>query len=70
MSDKQNEKQTIMNTVTLIRDTNFSFLKTTTNEEGASFTRKLEKGSVDYSNACGAFHRNSVELTVGNSVVI
>lgn len=59
-----------MTTVTLTRDTNYSFLKTTTNEEGKTFTRKLEKGNVDYSNACGAFHRNNVELVVGNSVTL
>jgi len=52
------------------RDTDYSFMKTTTNEEGEEFSRKLEKGSVDYSNACVRFHAHSVEIKKGNSVTV
>lgn len=57
-----------MTTVTYIRDTNYSFLKTIVNEQGASFTRKLEKGSTEYSNACAVFHKEGVSIEVGNTV--
>lgn len=53
---------------TILRDTNYSFVKTTTNESGESFSRKLEKGSVDYSNACLSFHRKEVAIEIGNTV--
>ena len=52
----------------LLRDTNYSFLKTTTNGEGKEFSRKLEKGSTDYSNACMTFHANKTTIEIGNSV--
>jgi hypothetical protein len=52
----------------ITRDTNYSFIKTITNESGAEFSRKLEKGNVDYSNACMLFHSEKVELLVGNSI--
>ena len=57
-----------MKKVTITRDTNYSFIKTTTNSEGESFSRKLEKGDVDYSNACLSFHRNNVDIVTGNSI--
>lgn len=53
---------------TIKRDTNYSFIKTTTNNEGKEFSRKLEKGSVDYSNACMQFHKYNVEIVIGNTV--
>lgn len=53
---------------TILKDTNYSFIKTTTNSEGKEFQRKLEKGSVDYSNACLQFHKYNVSLEIGNSV--
>lgn len=53
---------------TITKDTNYSFIKTTTNNEGKDFSRKLEKGSVDYSNACMQFHKYNVSLEIGNSV--
>lgn len=43
-------------------------MKTTTNSEGNEFSRKLEKGSVDYSNACMQFHKYNVAIEIGNSV--
>ncbi len=52
----------------ITRDTNYSFIKTTINEEGKEFSRKLEKGNVDYSNACTMFHSKKVEIEVGNSI--
>jgi len=57
-----------MKKVTIIRDTNYSFIKTTTTESGDSFSRKLEKGSPEYSNACMAFHRKNISLEKGNSI--
>ena len=52
------------------RDTNYSFIKTTTNENGEVNQRKLQKGSVDYSNACMLFHSKKVALEVGNSIIL
>lgn len=52
----------------ITRDTNYSFLKTTTKEDGSSFTRKLEKGTADYSNASMNFHMKGITLEVGNSI--
>ncbi len=53
---------------TITKDTNYSFIKTTTNNEGKEFSRKLEKGSVGYSNACMQFHKRNVALEIGNKV--
>jgi len=50
------------------RDTNNSFIKTTINEAGEKNSRKLEKGKVDYSNACMLFHSKKVELLIGNCI--
>jgi hypothetical protein len=57
-----------MNKVTYIRDTQWSFIKTTTNENGEQFSRKIQKGTTDYSNACNAFHNAGVSIETGNSV--
>jgi len=59
-----------METVTYTRDTNYSFLKTSKNQEGESFTRKIEKGNVDYSNTCKHFNTRGVSIEIGNSVTI
>lgn len=53
---------------TITRDTNYSFLFTTTNESGETFSRKFEKGSSEYANACMAFHKNNVAISIGNSI--
>jgi hypothetical protein len=50
------------------RDTNYSFIKTTTREDGEKFSRKLEKGGVDYSNACVMFHSKGVSIDLGNEI--
>ena len=61
--------QNKMNTTTTItRDTNYSFLKTTTKEDGTSFSRKLEQGTTDYSNAAMNFHMKGIALEIGNSL--
>jgi hypothetical protein len=52
----------------ITRDTESSFIKTTINEAGEKFSRKLEKGKVDYSNACMMFHSKKVSLEVGNKI--
>lgn len=51
-----------------LRDTDYSFIKTTTNENNEVFNRKIEKGNVDYSNACALFHSRNVEIKIGNKV--
>jgi hypothetical protein len=56
------------NLTTIKRDTNYSFIKVVTNENGETFERKLEKGKVDYSNACMMFHSKKVSLEVGNQI--
>jgi hypothetical protein len=53
---------------TITRDTNTSFFKVITNASGAEFSRKLEKGTSEYSNACADFHKNNVEIAIGNSI--
>lgn len=65
------EKHTIMKRTiktSILRDTMTSFIETSTNHKGDEFSRKLEKGSADYSNACLKFHMNDVSLEVGNKV--
>ena len=57
------------------RDTNYSFVLTTTNEAGEQFSRKIEKGNdhcpnVDYMNTCHLFHSKGVQIAIGNSVTI
>ena len=56
------------NLTTIKRDTNYSFIKIITNQNGEDFKRKLEKGSVDYSNACMMFHSKNTSLEVGNKI--
>ena len=57
-------------TTTFIRDTPYSFLKGTKKEDGSVFSRKIEKGGADYSNACMLFHRSNTDLSIGNKVVV
>lgn len=53
---------------TITRDTETSFFKSITNESGATFERKLEKGTTEYQNACASFHKNNVEIFIGNKI--
>ena len=46
----------------------YSAYLNTINEAGEKFSRKLEKGKVDYSNACMMFHSKKVSLEVGNKI--
>lgn len=55
-------------TTIIIRDTNYSFIQTMTKEDGTSFSRKIEKGNVDYSNTCMLFHMANVEIVIGNKI--
>jgi len=60
-------------TESFTRDTNYSFVKTTTNEAGEKFSRKIEKfngtrPNVDYFFACSLFLSKSVQIAIGNSV--
>lgn len=55
-------------TTSILRDTNYSFVETSTKENGESFSRKLEKGSTEYGNACMIFHQKGVAIEIGNSV--
>ena len=57
-----------MNQTTITRDTNYSFLKTITKEDGTSFTCKLENGTTDYSNAAMNFHMKGISLEIGNTL--
>jgi len=53
---------------TITRDTNTSFVKVITNEVGAEFSRKIEKVTTEYSNACLLFHKNNIEIVIGNKI--
>lgn len=53
---------------TIIRDTNYSFVSNTTREDGKVFSRKIEKGSTEYGNACHNFHMAKVEIKIGNQI--
>lgn len=53
---------------TIKRDTNYSFIKTITNDNGQKFERKLEKGTTDYNNACHTFHMKNVAIEIGNEI--
>ena len=55
-------------TTIITRDTENSFFKIITNEKGAEFSRKLEKGTPEYSNACFDFHIKNVKIIIGNSI--
>ena len=57
-----------MKTITLIRDTQSSFIATTTNEQGQSFTRKHEKGFAGYADACAKFQRANTPIVIGAQV--
>ncbi len=54
---------------TIIRDTKYSFIETST-KGNEKFSRKLEKGNVDYGNACIEFHSKGVEIKIGNEIVL
>lgn len=69
LSYRKAKTEIIMKTI-IIRDTNYSFVRTITKQDGTSFSRKIEKGNVDYSNACMLFHTAKVELVVGNKLDI
>jgi hypothetical protein len=53
---------------TILRDTNYSFVEIIGNEQGKQFSRKLEKGGTEYSNACLAFHKANIELKIGKKI--
>ena len=55
-------------TTVIIRDTNYSFIQTMTKEDGTSFSRKIEKENVEYSNMCMLFHAANVEIMIGNKI--
>ena len=60
-------------TTSFTRDTNYSFVETTTNGAGEQFSRKIEKGNDnrpnrEYSFVCSLFHSNNVQIAIGNSV--
>lgn len=58
-----------MKTTTITtRDTEYSFIQTFIKPDGSFFSRKIEKGTVDYSNACLLFHMNDVAILIGNKV--
>lgn len=57
-----------MTQVTYIRDTAYSFIEVSTNQEGKEFSRKIEKGNAEYGNVCDVFHRNNVAIAIGNKV--
>ena len=54
----------------ILKDTDYSFIKTITNKEGREFDRKLEKGTSEYSNACSLFHQKGVEIKKGNKIIL
>ena len=55
-------------TTTIIRDTDNSFIKITKDCFNQEFVRKIEKGGVDYSNACMMFHSSNVSIIKGNKI--
>ena len=60
-----------MKTITTItRITNDSFIKESKKTDGTTFSRKLDKGSVDYSNACSNFHMKNVSIEIGNFITL
>ena len=66
-TNKQTDK--VMKTqTTIIRDTNSSFVSNTVREDGKTFSRKIEKGSTEYGNACQNFHMAKVEIKIGNQI--
>ena len=56
--------------ITLIRDTDESFIQTTKRDDGKEFSRKLEKGQPEYANACDTFHMSNVPIVRHNAIVI
>jgi len=55
-------------TKTIIRDTNYSFFAISKRADGKEFSRKYEKGTTEYSNACSSFHAEGVEIIIGNEI--
>jgi hypothetical protein len=60
--------ENMITVTTIIRDTNYSFLSTTTREDGKVFIKKIEKGSTEYGNTCHNFHMANVEIKIGNKI--
>jgi len=56
------------NNTIIIRDTDYSFLQTITKENGSELSRKLEKGSTEYLNACMSFHMKNTPIVIGNKI--
>ena len=56
-------------TTTIKRDTDYSFIEMSVKEDGQSFSRKLEKGSSEYANACLDFQMANVAIVKGNKIV-
>lgn len=56
--------------ITLIRDTDSSFLEITKRDDGKEISRKLEKGQTEYGNACRTFHMSDVPLVRHNAILI
>ena len=72
-TDKKNNKKQIKNSIMIIRtaivrDTDYSFMKISKKGTGEDLYRKLQKGSVDYTNACSLFHKNNIEIKKGNKI--
>jgi len=53
---------------TITRTSEIAFIKTLTNEKGGSFSITILKGSTDYSNACSLFHKENIEIALGNYI--
>ena len=54
--------------VQILRDTDYSFIKTSKKENGDTFSRKIEKGMPEYGNACNSFHSKGVNIGIGNKI--
>ena len=52
----------------IVRDTDYSFMEVSQKETGETLHRKLQTGSTDYENACSLFHRNNVDIKIGNKI--
>jgi len=66
---KKQIKNSIMIIKTVIvRDSDYSFMEISQNGTDEIIHRKLEKGSVDYTNACSLFYKNNIEVKKGNKI--
>ena len=52
----------------IVRDSDYSFMEISQNGTDEIIHRKLEKGSADYTNACGLFYKNNIEVKKGNKI--